>query len=529
MKNILILAFCSIVAFAQAQKPVYAQATVKGVTVYKNSADISGSVVATIPNGVSDLVITNIAPYADENSVRATAGKNINILSIQRTQDSSNNEIDDENPMMKKVRDSIKILEKLTETANDRIENAQKTKELLDKNQNMLVGSNNANVAELLKFMEVYQNKRNELDTKIIKEYEEYNKLNFKLDRLRNSLQLNVNPSVKIASGKLVLRIMNSGASASEKIDFSYITSSVSWEPFYELKADKISDDIKLTYSAIIRQSSGLDWKGVKLSLVNTNSGEMNRIPTINPWFLYAYKPQPKQVETNDVSVRGYSSAVAEVSMESRSNYSSSQNMLSTRFDTDISYDILSNGKNHSVKLLEHKIPAEYKYFAVPKMDKYAYLMAEITDYSQYNLLPGKANIIFENVYVGSTYLNPSQVTDKMQITLGKDERIIITRDKLSDKSDKKTLSSNIEQNYVFDIVVRNNKKENINIEIKDQYPLSQNGDVQISLQNNGGAEVNTETGILTWNLKVPASDTKKIRVGYQVKYPKDFQIQGLN
>ena len=255
----------------------------------------------------------------------------------------------------------------------------------------------------------------------------------------------------------------------------------------------------------------------------------MNRIPTINPWFLYAYKPQPKQVETNDVSVRGYSSAVAEVSMESRSNYSSSQNMLSTRFDTDISYDILSNGKNHSVKLLEHKIPAEYKYFAVPKMDKYAYLMAEITDYSQYNLLPGKANIIFENVYVGSTYLNPSQVTDKMQITLGKDERIIITRDKLSDKSDKKTLSSNIEQNYVFDIVVRNNKKENINIEIKDQYPLSQNGDVQISLQNNGGAEVNTETGILTWNLKVPASDTKKIRVGYQVKYPKDFQIQGLN
>ena len=50
------------------------------------------------------------------------------------------------------------------------------------------------------------------------------------------------------------------------------------------------------------------------------------------------------------------------------------------------------------MKLLEMKIPAEYKYFAVPKMDKYAYLMVEISDYSQYNLLPGKANVIFENV-----------------------------------------------------------------------------------------------------------------------------------
>ena len=524
MKNFLTAGMVFVVAMASAQKPIYSKANVKAVTVYKNSAEIQNTFSVTLPNGVSDLIVTNVAPYADEATVRANVSKNLNILSIQRSGDNTSEEIADADPAMKKVRDSIKIMENLVNTSSNKMNNLRKTLELLDKNQNMLVGSNNASVAELMKFADYYQTKRTDIEQKIDKEEKENQSYNVKLDRLRNSLTLNSNPNDKIASGKLIFRIQNSGSGV-EKIDFSYITGSVGWDPFYELKADKISDDIKLTYSANIRQSTGLDWKGVKLTLVNTNSGQMNQIPTINPWFLHAYKPEPIAAVAPGIRA-SKSMAVAEVS--SRDLYSSSENTLSTQFDTEIPYDILSNGKNHTVKMMEMKIPAEYKYFAVPKQDRYAYLMAEISDYSKYNLLPGKANVIFENVYVGTAYLNPSQSTDKMQITLGKDERIIINREKLSDKSDKKILSSNIEQNYTFDITVRNNKKESITLELKDQYPLSQNGDVVVTLNNNGGAEVNPETGILTWKLKLGASDTKKIRVGYQVKYPKDMQIQAL-
>jgi hypothetical protein len=42
------------------------------------------------------------------------------------------------------------------------------------------------------------------------------------------------------------------------------------------------------------------------------------------------------------------------------------------------------------------------------------------------------------------------------------------------------------------------------------------------------GANVNAETGILTWNLKLKPAETKKIRMSYKVKYPKDKVIDNL-
>jgi hypothetical protein len=38
----------------------------------------------------------------------------------------------------------------------------------------------------------------------------------------------------------------------------------------------------------------------------------------------------------------------------------------------------------------------------------------------------------------------------------------------------------------------------------------------------------NTETGMVNWKLDLNAGETKKIRLGYKVKYPKDKVIQGL-
>ena len=72
------------------------------------------------------------------------------------------------------------------------------------------------------------------------------------------------------------------------------------------------------------------------------------------------------------------------------SNYTTiNENQLNISFDIDIPYDILSNGKAHSVALKDLKLPATYKYYAVPKVEKEAFL-AEISEYSKFNLLPGE-------------------------------------------------------------------------------------------------------------------------------------------
>lgn len=63
---------------------------------------------------------------------------------------------------------------------------------------------------------------------------------------------------------------------------------------------------------------------------------------------------------------------------------------------------------------------------------------------------------------------------------------------------------------------------------LKDQYPLSPDKEIEIELTESSGAKVNTETGILTWDLKLQPNETKKVRISYKVKYPKDKIIDNL-
>jgi hypothetical protein len=63
---------------------------------------------------------------------------------------------------------------------------------------------------------------------------------------------------------------------------------------------------------------------------------------------------------------------------------------------------------------------------------------------------------------------------------------------------------------------------------LKDQYPLSTDKEIEIELLQSDNAAANKETGILTWTLKLNPNETKKVRISYKVKYPKDKTIDNL-
>ena len=67
-----------------------------------------------------------------------------------------------------------------------------------------------------------------------------------------------------------------------------------------------------------------------------------------------------------------------------------------------------------------------------------------------------------------------------------------------------------------------------MSLELKDQYPISSNKDIEEELLDGGGATVNKETGILAWNVELAAGESKKIRISYSVRYPKD-KILNIN
>jgi uncharacterized protein (TIGR02231 family) len=389
-----------------------------------------------------------------------------------------------------------------------------------------------------MKLVDFYKAKRTELDNAVVTLAEKETKLNEKLKALNDKLEINTQKEEKSSKGKLIIQVMNEIAGV-VNLDINYITNNASWSPFYDLRAENITSPINMMYKAQVTQWTGIDWKKVKLTLSSGNPNQNNQAPELSSWFLrYQDEQNDYQFNTNkvkleEVVVEGYiqkeNKDLKIRGANSISNYTTIQeNQLNVSFDIDIPYDILSNSKPHSVALKEIKLPATYKYYAAPRVEKEAFLLAEINDYSKYNLLPGEANIIFEGLYVGKTFINTNQTSDTLNLSMGRDKKISIKREKVVDKSGTRFLSSKKEQTFTFDITVRNNKKEAADILLKDQYPLSTDKEIEIELLQSDNAAANKETGFLFWTLKLNPGETKKVRISNKVKYPKDKTIDNL-
>lgn len=531
--------FSLIAGVGIAQKPIYTKAKVTSVKVYRNSAELHNTVSFNIPSGVSEVVVTNISEHINEKTLQIGLNvRNISVLSSQFTKDySSDFKMDTSNPQIKKVNDSIKIVENLITKNKIETDANKKAIELLDKNQTVLVNSQSSTVTQLAQLTEFYTNKRIELDNKLVNLNKKSDDLSKLLSRLKNSLKTKEQKEAEeFASGAVVLKLM-SNSPTNIKMNLSYIADEATWKPYYEIKSNKISEPLSVNFKAIITQDTGLDWKGVKLSLINGYSYRNNTAPSLSPWFIYGHDTKQelqtqkrmsaikKEDAYSDLSI---SNAKLEEVVVTGAGFSISANQLNTSYEVDVPYDILSNDEEHLISLYQQNIPAEYQYFTVPNYRKEAYLLAKIKNFNNYHLVSAPASIIFEGMYIGETNISPNQTEESMDITLGNDPKISIKRENIQDKSGEKFLSSYREKTVTYDIVIKNNKKEGINIEVKDRIPLSNNDAIKVEILEDNRAKIDKEKGYLTWNVKISPAETKKIRVSYKVRYPKDFIISNF-
>ncbi len=600
MKNLFFLLLMPFLV--QAQKPIFVKASVKSATVYFNSAEISQSVKVALPKGTSEIVVKNVADYLNESTIQIGAPASVTVLSAQFSNDYiSEFEIDEKNPIIKKVRDSINFIEKEIKKTTNARDSDVKTIELLDKNQQVWGNNSGLNVGELTKMVTYYKQTRIEIQNNFDNLEAKLVKLGEQLANLQNKLEVNTEKEEKSSKGKLILQVMNEIA-GNVDIDVNYITNNASWKPFYDLRANNVTEPINMIYKAQVTQNSGIDWKKVKLTLSSGNPNQSNVAPELNSWFLkyrqnenLGYLSKSKESVNSDgrlrleeevvsaygkkTKIRGNSSisanpaplyvingnietaenfkslsptaiknvnvlkgadataiygdqgknGVVVVTTKNMNDYTSiDENQLNISFDIDLPYDVLSNGKAHSVALKEIKLPAFYQYYAVPRAEKEAFLTAKIIDYAKFNLLPGEANIVFEGLYVGKTFINANATSDTLTLGMGRDKKIAIKREKVIDKSGVKFLSSKKEQTFTYDIIIRNNKKDAIELSLKDQFPLSTEEAIETELLESSGAQINKETGVLSWTLSIKPAETKKLRLSYKVRYPKDKILDNL-
>jgi uncharacterized protein (TIGR02231 family) len=521
-----------------AQNPVFTSAKPTAATVYFNAAEITQRATVNLPAGTSEVVVKNVADYLYENTIRVGAPGSLSVLSVQFTNGAiAETDATAIQPALIKVRDSIALVQKEIQRIRTLRTAEQYTLQLLDKSAEQYGNQSGLSVAELTKMVDYFKNKRNECALAVDAFNQKEQKLNEKINELNSRLTPANKTTEKTAAGKLVLQVMNDVAGPVD-LDITYLTNNASWTPFYDLRAEGTAQPINMLYKAQVVQNTGIDWKKVKLTLSSGTPNQNSQAPILSQWLL-RFGQVMQYVNNSNLVMNTLQGRSAGINVDaykekafddaSITNYTTiSENQLSITFDIDVPYDILSNGKRHSVTLKEIKLPATYRHYTVPKVEKEAFLLAELSDYSKYNLLRGEANIIFDGMYIGKTFIDPNQVSDTLNLSMGRDKKISVKREKIVDKSGTKFLSGFKEQTFTYEITIRNNKKDAVDVMVKDQYPISSDKEIETELLQSDKAAVNTETGILTWQLKLAAGETKKVRISYRVKYPKDKVVDNL-
>jgi len=290
---------------------------------------------------------------------------------------------------------------------------------------------------------------------------------------------------------------------------------------------------LNLQYKGKVKQSTGEDWKDVQLSLATGNPQFNMQYPVISPWFLYYTAPifgyeaaAPMMLEEVSVQVRGARNLRAEKGEIADDDKTIAQeNVTFMEFRLAGKYSVPADGKEHEFKVEDNSLPAFYRYVTVPKLDNKAYLVANVEDWSKYNLASGNMKLFFESTFIGNNYFDANVVTDTLAISLGPDIAISTTREKLKDLKKTRFLSNKKLIQSGWEITIRNNKTVEAEILLQDQIPLTTDGEMTVETEELSGGKLNAETGVVEWNLKLKPGESVKKVIAYTIRIPKDKQV----
>ncbi|WP_311952602.1 mucoidy inhibitor MuiA family protein [Mucilaginibacter terrae] len=224
---------------------------------------------------------------------------------------------------------------------------------------------------------------------------------------------------------------------------------------------------------------------------------------------------------SNQIRIRGMSSIATNPVIVQQN-----ENQTNVEFNIANPYTIPSDGKQYLVEINQLEIPAEYEYYTAPKLSTDVFLTAKLTNWNQYNFLSGEANLFFEGTFIGKSLIDTRSTVDTLNLSLGTDKNIIVTRTLQKDLKEKQgLLGSNRKETRDWLISVKNRKSQPVNLLVEDQLPVSQNTAIEVETQETSGAKVDMLTGKTAWVFALKPQDEKKLKLKYQVRYPKNQSV----
>ena len=557
--TIIIIILIGSSAMAEVEKKVSSK--INNVTVFLQGAQVQRKGKFKLDKGITKIIFEGMTQQFDKNSIQVKGKGDFIILDVSsnifhpvpKAYVPSSIPVKIKKEIMR-LEDSISDLNWLAKELKIEVDGYKSEKNML-LTSGVIKGQNvNDSIAALIDAMDYMRVKLLELNKLIFKLDKKLNtdkprlaKMKARLNELKNYNYNAGNVPKRQLPVQQIIVTLSSDVETYGTLEFSYIVSSAGWSPSYDLRADDVDSPVKLTYKANVYQNTGIDWNNVDMTLSTINPNRSNIKPTLATWYLRYFQPivqskgyynkdaKSKMAKENAMAPAALSISADNIAsgadfqwdeLEEAAHMSNftqmNNNMAMVEFELKIPQSIKSDGQTHLMAVTSEEIDASFQYHIVPKLDKDAFLMAKLSGWEDLNLLPAIANIYYDGTYVGQTRINPAVMSDTLELALGRDRGIYLTRKKTQDEEKVKKLTGQKEKTVTYQLALKNYKSTNVSIIVEDQTPVSTIEDIKVELLEKGLADYNKKTGKLLWNINLDAKETLKYEFSYMLRYDKD-------
>jgi uncharacterized protein (TIGR02231 family) len=527
LKKLLMAASIIFIAIAtKADDSPKIESKVQKVIVFLNGAQVTRTATVNISAGISTLVFSNISPDINVQSLQVHANGDFTILSVKSELNYFNEPLRQKDVEVLQAQEGI-IRDKIS-YQNVLLNIDQQEEQTLMKNQ--IVTPQNAvlDITKLQQALDFQTARLINIRKRDIATNDQIKAYNVELQKINTQIADLTKDRSKVTNNVFVT--VTSKIALQSAFTLSYVVNNARWYASYDIRAKNVNSPITIAYKANVSQQSGEDWKNVKLNLSTGNPSLSGIKPELDPYYLnfITYAPaaamDKSSMSLSEVVVTGYGTRKKEyvtnpISMQQM------ENQTNMEFSINDTFSVPGDGKQYTVEINQVEIPAEYRYAVAPKISTNVFLTARLTDWNKYNFLPGEANIFFEGTYIGKSAINSNATADTLNLSLGADKSIVITRTLRNDFVEKRTLGANKKDTRDWFIAIKNRKNQPINLLVEDQVPVSQNSSIEVETQELSGGSFDKTIGKVSWNLTLNSQGEKKLDLKYQVRYPKNQSV----
>jgi len=365
-------------------------------------------------------------------------------------------------------------------------------------------------------------------------------------------------------------------------LDVTYFVPAARWSPAYTVRAAGDRTATGIEYDAVLVQQSGEEWKDVRISLSTANPDDAAQPGEVEPVYVdvqqpsyglagglaeaaeggsrprFAKRGKPGRPSGGGPGGGGFVGTVgdddagapagnledmrADELARLAEGASVADAGIAATFELPRRVTVPSDARrSQRTRITTIDPTCSFVYVAEPLMTESVYLRGDLVNASQYQLLPGPADISMGGDFIGTTPMPSVAPGSPFKVFFGPDRAIRAKREVVSKVTGAAGLfGGSVATTWKYRVTLDNGTGRDLRVELLDRRPVSRNEKIEIKVADLSSA-LSTDaeyaagpqkSGILRWDLAVPAAARGKAALPVtwtvQATHAKDVQTTPL-